>query len=462
MKNHTLAIPILVLGLLHLPTVRAESTAELDQLLALNLEQLMAINVTISTKTRQSLSKAPSIVSVISAEDIKATGATNLTEILQNVPGIYVRENQFGYRPLVQFRGAAATQTLLMVNGAPVKDLYWSTGIFWKGLSPEMIDRVEIIRGPGSALFGSDASGGVINVITKTAGVIGQSEAGVRAGSFDSQSGWLQHGTKWGDFDIGLTANLSHTAGHNPLILADSQTAQDAKAGIKTLASYAPGHAPYGWDGADLRFSMANGNWRLSADYVGHANLQTGLTGGGVLDPRTKGSDNRTNLGLFYNNDSAARNWGFNAELRYYQLDYTSGDGFQERPPGYKCTAVSNCSGAAIGTYLAGELNLQRAAERGVSLETSGLYTGAKNHAIRLGAGYSGQDLYSVEHWVNYGKDPRDPTGKTLLKANAPLTNLTDTPFAFAPEKARQVRYLFLQDVWSFADRWELTGLARH
>jgi len=83
-----------------------------------------------------------------------------------------------------------------MVNGTPMKDLMWGFGIFWKGLPTSMIERIEIIRGPGSALFGSDASAGVINVITKTAGKIQDSEIGVRAGSFNTKTAWMKHGDK--------------------------------------------------------------------------------------------------------------------------------------------------------------------------------------------------------------------------------------------------------------------------
>lgn len=411
------------------------------------MEDLMNTKVKISTNTEQALSKAPSVVSVITAEDIKATGATNLTEILQSVPGIYIKPNLFGFKPQVTFRGATATHTLLMVNGAPLKDLVWSSSIYYKGLPTNMIERVEIIRGPGSALFGSDASAGVINVITKTAGSIEQSEAGVRAGSFDTQAGWVQSGGDWNGFNIGFTAELSHTDGHNPFIAADGQSSQDKAFG--THVSYAPGYARYGWDGTDLRFSIGKGNWNLLADYMRHSNVEIGLTGAAVLDPLTRGEDSRHNIALLYHNEAFAKDWGLNAELRYRHLDSTSGDGFHERPPGYT---------DATGTYPDGLLNLQRSAERQLNFEASGLYAGVKNHATRLGGGYSWQDLYSVEHWVNYGTGPNG----NALPAGGPLVNISNSSYAFAPEKAHRISYLFLQDVWTLAQNWELTAGARY
>lgn len=419
----------------------------LERLLLLSMEELLSLKVKISTHTDQTLSRAPSVVSVITAEDIQATGATNLREILQSVPGIYVRANLFGFRPQVTFRGAAAAHTLLMVDGAPIRDLVWTAGIFSKGLPTSMIDRIEIIRGPGSALFGSDASAGVINVITRTAGKIEHSEVGARAGSFDSQSGWLRHGGNWNGFDIGFTADVSRTDGHDPFIRVDGQSTRDANFG--TQVSFAPGDARYGWQGQDIRFTAARENWRLQAGHMRHDDLEIGLTGAAVLDPQTRGGDSRSDIALYYGNDVFGRQWGMNAELRFYHLDYTSGEGFFERPAGYV---------DATGMYPDGQINRMRSAERGFGFEASGLYSGIRGHAIRIGAGYSLKDLYRVEQIVNFGIGPDGAS----LPAGGPLVDVSDTPYAFAPEKVRRIRHLFLQDIWTLSPYWELTAGARY
>lgn len=449
-------VVVLLLGLFQGLSAHANKGEEVDQLLSLSLEDLLATKIMISTNTKQALSKAPSVVSVITAEDISATGATNLTEILQSVPGVFIKANLFGFRPLVTFRGAAGTHTLLMVNGVPMRDLVWSSGIFWRGLPVHMVERVEIIRGPGSALFGSDASAGVINVITRTAGKITQSEAGVRAGSFDTQAAWMQHGGEWNGFDIGFTAELSRTSGHDPLIATDGQTARDRISA--TQVSYAPGYADYGYGSEDVRFSMAKGNWRLLAGATRHRNVAIGLTGAGVLDPLTRGQDSRLNMQILYSNAEFAKDWQVNAELRYFQLDYTSGDGFQERPAGSTCTSVRDCNGGSLGTYPNGFINQMKSAERGFVVEGSGQYTGLKEHTIRFGGGYNSEDLYLVQQYINMGKGPDG----NPLPAGGPLVNVSDSPYAFAPEKARYISYLFLQDVWNLGHDWELTAGARY
>ncbi len=413
----------------------ADSDERFEHFLSLSLEELMAQEITISTNTPQTLSQAPGVVSVITADDIKATGATNLVEVLEGIPGIHVRANSFGFRPLIQFRGANATQTLLMVNGVPMRDLMWGFGIFWKGLPVTMIERVEIIRGPGSALFGADASAGVINVISKTAGTIEGDEFGVRAGSFNTQSAWAQSGGSWNGVDIGLTADLYTTDGHEPLIESDRQSIDDP------TISYAPGTAGYGWRNQDLRLSVGKGNWRLLGDYMHHSELEIGMTGAGVLDPVTRASDSRYNMDLLYDNAEFSDNWGVNAALRYHHLDYTSGDGFQERPPGYN---------DGIKPYPIGVINQMRSAERRATLDVSGLYSGFDRHAIRIGAGRTVQDLYYVGLIIN---DPSD---------TSQLLDVSDTAGAFAPESARTINHLYLQDVWSISDDIELTAGARY
>jgi iron complex outermembrane receptor protein len=445
--NPVWRIPLLLLALSHAFPVLADTETEVRGLLPLSLEELLDTKVSISTNTQQTLSKAPSVVSVITAEDIKATGATNLVDVLQGVPGVYIRSNLFGLRPLITFRGASSTHTLLMINGAPVKDLVWASGIFWKGLPIHMIERVEIIRGPGSALFGSDASSGVINVITKTAGKIAEDEAGIRVGSFDSQSAWLQHGSTWNGIDVALTAEVSHTGGHDPAIPRDAQTIQDGRVG--TSASLAPGNANYGWEGRDVHLSLAQGNWRLLADHSAHDNVGIGLTGAAVLDPKTQGNDQQNSLALLYNNATFGQNWALSAELRHRDLEYSSGDGFWERPPGYSDTT---------GSYPEGYRNLMRSAERRTNAEVSGLFTGVRYHALRIGAGYVAQDLYRVEQYINKGTGP---TG-TTLPAGGPLVDVSGTAYAFAPEMTRRNSYLFVQDTWTIAEDLELTAGARH
>jgi outer membrane receptor for ferrienterochelin and colicin len=413
------------LGFLASPHAFAANDGEVERLMSLSLEELMTMTVDIATQTRQTLSQAPAVVSVITAEDIQATGATHLMEMLQSVPGIYVKTNLFGAKPLLTFRGASGANVLLMVNGAPAKDLVWSPGIFWKGMPANMIERIEIIRGPGSALYGSDAAAGVINVVTRTAvGGIDTAEAGVRAGNFDSQAGWLKYGTRWNGFDIAFTADVAQTDGHSPFI---------ARAYGNTA-----GHARYGWNNTDLHLSIGRAHWRLLLDHTRHGDVEIGLTGGAVLDPRTRAHDSLDSVALLYTNPTFARDWEMNGELRYRDMAYSSGNGYFEGIPAYALHKQES------------------SAERRLNFELSGAYRGFRNHALRFGAGYVLHDLYAFEQWLDGVPKVIDngsrytflPTGVVAATGIAP--------------KKRKNHYAFLQDVWSFAPDWELTAGLRY
>ena len=438
-------IALITLALLN--SAKADSEDRLEHFLSLSFEELVSLETSIATASRQPISRAPAIVSLITAEDIKATGAVNLVDALRAVPGLHIRTDPFGNRPLIHFRGSLAVNTLLMVNGNPMKDLMWVFGIFWKGLPASIIDRIEIIRGPGSALFGADAAAGVINVITKTSGTLQGTETGMRVGSFNTHTGWLQYGNQLNGYDIGFTANLHETDGFSPIIDSDKQSSQDQA--FATNASLAPSEVHYGWRSEDLRFSVARGDWKIMADYMGHSDIQTGMTGTAVIDPVTVASDSRYNIDLLYSNDSLFQDWIINADVGYEYLDYDSGEGFQERPPGYT---------DASGAYPDGIINQMASSERSLSFEVSGLYSGIDHHVLRLGAGYSIEDLFSVEQRVNAGLD----SNGNLLPAGGPIVDISDSIYAFAPEKKRKIAHLFIQDIWSITDDWELTSGARY
>ena len=418
-----------------------------NSLFDLSLEELSKVKVIIASGTEQTIKNAPAVVTVITSDDIKMTGATNLSDALESVPGIHIRASTFGFRPLVRMRGTNSFQTLLMVNGNPMKDLMWAFGIYWKGLPASMIERIEVIRGPGSALYGADASAGVINIITKTAGKIETNEFSVRTGSFDTQTAWMQYGTDWQELDIGFTAEFSTTDGHSPSIRSDAQTALDTQFGSN--ASYAPGKAQYGWDNQDIRFSIAGNKLKLLANYTQHSNLETGITGAGVLDPVTEAEDTRYDLDLIYHNPDFNKDWGVDAKLHYQNLNYTSNNGFQENPPGATFTD---------GSYPDGVINEMRSAEQQVLFEASALYSAINKHQIRIGGGYKWQDLYQVEQRINRGIG----SNGQILPSGGPLVDISNTPYAFAPEEDRTIHYAFIQDIWSISDDWELTLGARY
>ena len=127
--------------------------------------------ITAAAKHEQKMIEAPSAVSVISREEIQAMGLTSLADILRIVPGIEVYEISPGY-PVVGFRGQTSENNDLVVvllDGREVNNPALGA-TFYSSLpvSPSEIERIEIIRGPGSSLYGANAFAGVINIITQS------------------------------------------------------------------------------------------------------------------------------------------------------------------------------------------------------------------------------------------------------------------------------------------------------
>lgn len=122
------------------------------------------------TKTAEPLSDLTTNLTVITEEEIKEKNAKNLGEIVEDEAGIsYKSYGPLGQAQSIYMRGSTAGQVLVLIDGRPVNDIGTGGGADFTAIPASMIERVEIIRGSGAALYGTGAFGGVINVITKKA-----------------------------------------------------------------------------------------------------------------------------------------------------------------------------------------------------------------------------------------------------------------------------------------------------
>jgi iron complex outermembrane receptor protein len=150
----------------------AEEPTRLADLADFSLEQLANLKVTTVSRREESLLDAPASVFVITAEDIRRSGATDIGQALRLAPNLMSIQgdaNQF----VVSARGGLAglaNKMLVLVDGRTIYSPLFS-GVFWdeQDLMLENIERIEVISGPGSTLWGTNAVNGVINIITKSA-----------------------------------------------------------------------------------------------------------------------------------------------------------------------------------------------------------------------------------------------------------------------------------------------------
>jgi|WetSurMetagenome_2_1015567.scaffolds.fasta_scaffold28516_2 outer membrane receptor for ferrienterochelin and colicins len=150
-----------------------EDESDIKNLVNLSLEQLMDIKIITASKNEESVENAPGIISVVTAKEIADFGANSLFEILERVTSVYMTGSHTYPQNLTSMRGDLSTHidnhVLLLLNGRPVREGFAGgyNFVFYNAFPLNIIDKIEIIRGPGSVLYGTNAYTGVINILTK-------------------------------------------------------------------------------------------------------------------------------------------------------------------------------------------------------------------------------------------------------------------------------------------------------
>ena len=398
--------------------------------------------ISLATGSRQLIAKAPAVATVITADQIKAIGATDLDQVLETVPGLHVSVVPRGYSPIYTIRGIYSEnnpQVLVLVNDIPITNVFvGNRNDVWGGMSVNDIQRIEIIRGPGSAVHGADAFAGTINVITKTREDINGTEAGVRSGSFKSREAWVLHGGRWGGFDAAFSLDVLKTDGPDSIIAADAQSAFDTM--FATSASLAPGPVNLRRDNIDARLDLARGDWRFRAGYQGRHDIGTGAGVAQALDPAGSNDSDRYNADLTYQHQ-LMDNWDLTAQLSYFNTSA-------------KSDLVLYPPGAFGGAFPQGVIGNPYIFERHTRAGVSAFYHGLEDHTIRLGAGFVYDDMYKTEESKNFAPDG-SPLGSVIDVTNDPT-------MVFMQPHDRSIRYLFVQDEWAVAPDWEFTGGVRY
>jgi len=146
------------------------SQDDLDELLNLEMEQLMNIEITTATKRAQKSTEVPATVRVVTAEQIKNKGYLTLEETLSDLPGFQFRNIQ-GFNSYVFQRGVPSQNNLILVLIDGIQNNELNSGGFYGGGQYNLsnVEKIEVVYGPASALYGTNAVSGIINIITKNA-----------------------------------------------------------------------------------------------------------------------------------------------------------------------------------------------------------------------------------------------------------------------------------------------------
>lgn len=410
--------------------------AEDDSMWDMSLEDLGSVRITtLATGTATPLDKAAAVATVITEDDILAMGATDINEVLETVPGLHVGRSDQGFTPKFNIRGITSAnnaQTLVLINGVPITTLFTGNrSQVWGGMPVKAIKRIEVIRGPGSALYGADAFSGVINIVTKSRKDINGTNAGVRVGSFDTKASWIEHGGTYNDFDLALSLEYQSTDGWDE------------------IATAAGGPVNTSVKSTEMRFDISKGNWSLRAGYQGRRDLGLGIGLLPVLDSEGNYHSDRINLDSSYNFKNLAENFDLETRVSYYYNTQEIGTNPTLLPAG------------ALPAFPDGVIGTPGMKEQQARIDLSALYTDIKNHRLRVGLGGFWGDIFETTEKKNFNIDislsPAPP-----FAAKGSLVDVSDTNEVFLPEEHRTNYYFFLQDEWQLADNWALTSGIRY
>lgn len=408
-------------------------------------------SVSIATGRKQAITRAPAVATVITAQEIAAMGATELEQVLETVPGLHVSRLSFAQSPIYSFRGihtAYNPHVLMLVNGLPVTNIFLGNrGFTALGIPLDNVARIEVIRGPGSALYGADAYSGVINIITNTAADLKQSEVRARIGSFNAVDASVQHALSAGGADIALYLRGGRTDGQDSIIEKDFQAILDPLFGTK--ATRTPGPFSAYRKGVDARADIAWELWRLRlAVQLRKVGMGAGLADS--IDPDSRMPENKYFADLSYQNPHFAPNWDVSMVLGYYSVIEKPGSpAFQLFP-----------AGAFGGAFPNGVIGNPAHSERHWNASASAFYTGFERHRVRIGTGVRIEDLYSATESKNFNLAAIPGVGTVFI----PLPGVVQATGAlvYMRPHERRLKYLFVQDEWTLAKDWALTAGVRY
>jgi len=179
-----------------------------------------------ASKYEQKVTEAPASVSIVTAEEIARYGYRTLADILQSLRGFYVsNDRNYQYSGVRGFGrpGDYNNRLLLLIDGHRANDNVYNSAYIGHEfpVDVDLIDRVEVIRGPSSSIYGTSAFFGVINVITKRGRDYQGVEVSSEAGNYDAYNGRLSYGDRYGS---GFELLVSGTVGNTNCVVIDQAT----------------------------------------------------------------------------------------------------------------------------------------------------------------------------------------------------------------------------------------------
>jgi len=386
-----------------------------------------------ATKRSTPLREAPAIATVITAGEIRNMGARNLLDVLRMVPGIGISTNEYGVN-MIEVRGIRTTyneKILLMIDGHPMnKSSYGSDLHFLADMPPvENIRQIEVVRGPGSALYGSNAFMATINIITRDADDMDGLEAKIGGGSFDTFKGNLTGAAEYGD-TLKVSGSVDYFRTNGPKLRVESDVLRN------TAFSKAPGSTNLEVEQIDGFVKVVYGDLSFRGHYLG---VKKGFS-----------------IGMGYALTSENQNY-YDADSYWGELAYSrkigsklsstlklSYDHFQQQP------YVKSLPDGYNNSFPEGRIGRPFVQNQSINAELQLDWDPFPGNHIIAGVASESLKQYDVYRIANF-----DPLTGAYLGSLQEVAN-------WNKDAERQITSLYLQDEWRLLDQVALTAGVRY
>lgn len=387
-----------------------------------------------ATKRPISIRKAPATATIITADDIRDMGARNLLDVLKMVPGFGISTNAWGVN-LVEVRGirsGANEKILVMIDGHSLNRNVTGSALYNIAdmLPMENVKQVEIVKGPGSALYGNSAFLATINIITRNAEEINGLEAKVGGGSFDSFKGNMVAGKAIGD-KLTISGSLDHYQTNGPKLTVNA----DALTG--TPYSQAPGVPNLYFNQTDAFLKIGYGDLsfrghfltREKGNYIG---LSSALTNDSTDQDTNFWGELAYNLRL---SDTVS------ASLKIYYDHYGQDPNVKIYPNGFANVA---------GTFPDGMIGKPLVKDGTIGTELQVNWDVFKGNHLIGGFSFENMQQYGVSQLANFNPLTGAPLGSVQEVAN------------WNKDANRQIFATYVQDEWQLLEHVNLTAGVRY
>jgi iron complex outermembrane receptor protein len=447
MKLKQLAVGIVAAGL------SMGTTAKQLDIFSLTLEELLKVQVvTAASGYEQPLDESPASVTVIYEEEWQASGARELNDVLANIVGIHIKKRSVGITsnvPVIRgVSGADGQQILTLIDGRPIKYLQNSGMFVGNRFLLAGFERIEVIRGPGSAIYGADALGGIINLVSKKQG---NNKIHLRGGSFDTFDAGFSLSGVFTDGSWHVSYEHQRTKDDpNKIVSSDLQTIFDEIFG--TQASLTPGQFNEHYNVNQFNALVHWKDITFNAFYWDNTDVGLGAGVAQALDPTGTGESRNAQYQLQYS-ILKQENHQLSANLAYLNqmsrtvlnvfpagsvfpigangnIDFVNPNGLVSFPDGYIGTPGNDASQTSISlTYLNTQFD---------------------NHHIRVEVGTQSTHFRPQEK-KNFGPSVIDGTEGVV---DGTLTDVSFTPYAYLPHLDQELSHISFEDQWQIGLNW--------